>query len=283
MSDDQLRNESTSELATAKRFDDRVKNYIAYRPKYPAAIVEFLRDELGLKPSSFIADVGSGTGILSELFLRNGNQVYGVEPNAAMRAAAEDLLKDFPNFHSIDGTAETTGLPNASVDFATAGQAFHWFDTDKARAEFARILKPEGYAVIIWNLRRTDSTPFLRDYESLLRRVGTDYAQVAQSYAQEKDLQRFFANNYGVRKFDNHQHFDFAGLRGRSLSASYVPLAGQPGHEDLLAGLQELFARHQQGGTVTFEYDTEVYFGKVSSFQFSVFSQNNSCLLKTEN
>jgi len=267
MTDEQLSNATTSELATARRFNDRVENYVAYRPKYPSAIIEFLRDELGLKPSSVIADIGSGTGLLSELFLRNGNEVYGVEPNAAMRAAAEDLLKNDPNFHSIDGTAEATGLLDASVNFAAAGQAFHWFDSDKARAEFARILKPEGSAVIVWNLRRTDSTPFLRDYESLLRRVGTDYAQVAKSYAQEQELQRFFADGYGVRKFDNHQLFDLAGLRGRSLSASYVPLAGQPGHAELLAGLQEIFAKHQQGGTVKFEYDTEVYFGRVVSSQ----------------
>src|SRR4026208_981769 len=137
-----------------KRFSKRVENYIQYRPKYPPAVFDFLRNELNLAPSSIIADVGSGTGISSEMFLRNGNTVFGIEPNSEMREAGERNLSQFASFKSIYGTAEATTLEDHSVDFVIAGQAFHWFDRARSRAEFFRILKKNGWVVLIWNDRK---------------------------------------------------------------------------------------------------------------------------------
>ncbi len=248
---------------TVNRFDDRVANYVAYRPKYPAAVAEFLRAELKLNADAVVADVGSGTGILSELLLQTGASVFGVEPNDAMRAAAEELLKSYPNFTSINGTAEATTLPDASVDLATAAQAFHWFDAGRTRLEFQRILRAGGWVVLVWNVRRLDSTPFLRAYEQLLREFGTDYSQVNCEQLPEAKIAQFFAGAYNQRSFDNFQTFDYAGVRGRLLSSSYVPLAGQPQHEPMLAALKQLFDSHQQAGQVTIEYDTKLYYGRL--------------------
>lgn len=250
------------EIKTAARFDSRVADYAAYRPGYPPELIAFLRGELGLGPGAAVADVGSGTGILSELLLREGCRVFAVEPNAAMREAAEAALGTDPNFTSVAGTAEATTLADASVDFATAAQAFHWFDAESARAEFRRILRPRGRAVVVWNNRRLDATAFLRDYEKLLRDFGTDYAQVAATYGDENSLGKFFASGYGMKRFDNFQLFDFDGLKGRLLSASYAPLAGHPSHEPMLAELRRVFDAHQQGGRVRVEYDTDVYYGE---------------------
>src|SRR5579885_3110804 len=127
-----------------RRFSDRVENYVRYRPHYPDGVLDVLRTETGLTPTAVVADVGSGTGISAKLFLRNGNLVLGVEPNREMREAAERLLSDYPHFTSVAGTAEATTLPDRSVDYAVAAQAFHWFDHDRARHEFARILHPGG-------------------------------------------------------------------------------------------------------------------------------------------
>lgn len=249
---------------TAARFDGRVENYAAHRPGYPAGLLDFLRGELGLAPASVVADIGSGTGILSEMFLRAGCRVFAVEPNGAMRAAAESHLKSYPNFESVAGTAEATTLDAGGVDFAAAAQAFHWFDVEGARREFRRILKPTGWAVLVWNLRRTDSDEFARDYEKLLRRFGTDYAEVAATYADPASLRRFFGGDYGAQRFDNFQLFDSEGFKGRLLSASYVPLAGHPDFEPMLAELRRVFDAHERGGAVRVEYDTEVYYGRLA-------------------
>jgi ubiquinone/menaquinone biosynthesis C-methylase UbiE len=241
-----------------------VANYVAYRPKYPAAVVEFMRAELGLSASSSVADVGAGTGILTEMLLGEGCTVFAVEPNEAMRVAAEERLGGFPNFKSIDGTAEATTLDVRSVDLITAAQAFHWFDAEMARREFTRILRPDGWVALVWNMRRVDTTPFLCELEGILRTYGTDYARVAEQYTHEPTLKNFFAAGFAFKSFKNYQVFDYEGVRGRILSASYVPLEGEPNYEPLLAALRRAFDAHNDGGTVTFEYDTEIYYGQLT-------------------
>jgi SAM-dependent methyltransferase len=258
-----MSDEAVKEIKTASRFDHRVENYVAYRPGYPLGMIDFLRGELGLAPESVVADVGSGTGILSELLLGAGCKVVGVEPNDAMRAAAESRLKSYTEFRSVKGTAEATTLEDASADFITAAQAFHWFDAEKSRAEFRRILKPGGWVALVWNMRRTDSTPFLREYENLLREFGTDYAQVNCEQVSEGRIAQFFAGGFGSKSFDNFQSFDFSGLRGRLLSSSYVPLEGAPKFEPMLEALRRLFDAHQRDGRVRVEYDAKVYYGKL--------------------
>jgi ubiquinone/menaquinone biosynthesis C-methylase UbiE len=255
--------EAIEEIKTARRFDDRVEDYVAYRPSYPAGVVEFLRDELGATRGAMVADVGAGTGILSGLLLKEGCVVVGVEPNDKMRNAAEALLGQHQNFWCVKGTAEATTIESASIDLVTAAQAFHWFDAERSRAEFHRILKPTGQVALLWNMRRLDSTPFLRDYERLLREFGTDYAQVNCEQVSEERIARFFDGEFGVRSFDNFQSVDFESLRGRLLSASYVPLAGHPNFEPMLARLRQLFDAHQQDGRVVIEYDAKVYYGRL--------------------
>jgi SAM-dependent methyltransferase len=247
------------------RFSDRVENYVSYRPGYPEGVLEILHRETALAPHSRIADVGSGTGLSAELFLRNGNEVIGVEPNAAMRHEAERLLAHFPNFRSVDGTAEATTLPARSVDHVVAGQSFHWFVPQLAREEFARILEPRGWVVLLWNSRRLDSTPFLRAYEGLLQRFGTDYRQVQHRNVDAAKLQDFFGEEE-FRRFTlyNEQRFDLSGLRGRLLSSSYTPKHTDPGYEPMLRELERVFEQHAEEGLVRLEYDVEIYVGHVS-------------------
>ena len=176
-----------------ERFSSRVENYIKYRPNYPQAVIDCLRDRCGLSSKSAVADVGSGTGIFSQLLTSTAAQVYGVEPNRDMRDAAVRLLRGQSNFISVDGTSEATTLPDHSVDIVTAAQAFHWFDRVAARREFVRILKPGGWVMLIWNDRRTDSTPFLRDYERLLQTYADDYTQVNHREISDDIIAAFYA------------------------------------------------------------------------------------------
>jgi len=246
-----------------QRFTDRVENYIRYRPSYPEEVLHLLQSECGLTPKSVVADIGSGTGILSKLFLKNGNKVYGVEPNAEMSAAGERLLAEYKNFTSTAGSAEQTRLSAGSVDIVAAGQAFHWFDRPRTRAEFKRILKPGGWVVLLWNNRLTDTTPFLRAYEDLLMRCSTDYALVDHKNITGEVLQEFFQHcNFKLKVFPNRQVFDFEGLRGRALSSSYIPAEGHSSHAAFFEELKTMFAAYNTQGLVTFEYETQVYYGR---------------------
>jgi ubiquinone/menaquinone biosynthesis C-methylase UbiE len=209
-----------------------------------------------------IADVGSGTGISAELFLRAGNVVYAVEPNREMREAAERLLAHFPNFHSVSASAQATTLADHSVDFIVAAQAFHWFNTPETRAEFSRILKPGGHIVLIWNERRLDSTPFLQAFEQLLITFGTDYTKVRHENVNTAALGAFFRSAYATHTFAYEQRFDFEGLKGRLLSSSYAPAEGQPRHDEMIAELRRIFEVYQESGQVCFEYDTRLHLGR---------------------
>jgi SAM-dependent methyltransferase len=247
-----------------RRFSSRVENYVRYRPGYPPEVIELLAARCGLTPDSLVADIGSGTGLLAQLFLAHGCRVLGVEPNGEMRAAGERLLAGFPRFTSVEGTAEATTLPAQSVDVVTAGQAFHWFDRALAHAEFVRLLRPDGWVVLIWNDRRSATTPFLVAYEQLLERYATDYAQVNHKRIDETTIGTFFApGTWSVQIFENRQLFDFAGLQGRLLSSSYTPEPGHPGHQPMIDALRALFDAHQHGGQVAIEYDTTVYYGRL--------------------
>lgn len=247
-----------------KRFSDRVENYVRWRPSYPVAVLETLRAECGLSAATVVADIGSGTGILTHLILENGNRVYGVEPNAEMRKAAESLLRDFPGFVSVAGTAENTGLGAASIDLLVAAQAFHWFDPAKTKKEFQRILRAGGWVALVWNERLVGVSPFLREYEELLKRYATDYATVDHRNVGDDAIAAFFhPGPFTMKSFPNRQEFDFEALKGRCLSSSYTPAPGAPGYDELVAGLRETFERNQVNGKVSFEYQTKLYYGRL--------------------
>lgn len=250
------------EIKPTQRFSSRVGNYSRFRPSYPAAVLDILRQECAFTPESVIADVASGTGIFTRLLLENGNRVYGIEPNDAMRKAGEKYLAGYSKFTSVAGTAEGTTLQNASVDLLTAAQAAHWFDRERSISEFRRILKPDGYLVLLWNDRRTDASAFARDYEALLLEYGTDYAEVKRRDAAS---QAFFGEIKHVKRvLPNFQEFDYAALEGRLLSSSYTPPSGHPSHEPMLRELRRIFEGHQRTGTVLMEYDTNLYFGQLA-------------------
>ena len=250
------------------RFSDRVEYYIKSRPHYPPALLEFMRDRLGLAPDHVVADVGSGTGILTEMLLKHGNVVHAVEPNEPMRRAAEQLLAGrYPNFRSIAAAAEATTLPDQSMDFITAGQAFHWFDPTRARSEFRRILRPGGWVVLAWNDRRLDRPAFAVGYEQLVRRFNTDFDKINHrnvSNDESEALRRFFGGErYENVNFDNPQTHDWEGVRARLLSSSYMPLSDDPRYDAMLRELREVFDAHQLDGKVMLEYDTRAYYGRL--------------------
>jgi SAM-dependent methyltransferase len=246
-----------------ERFSSRVENYVRYRPSYPAAAIELLQRRCGLGPRAMVADIGSGTGILTRLLLPQAAQVAAVEPNDPMRAAAESSLGGNPRFVSVKGTAEATTLAAASIDLLVAGQAFHWFKVGAARVEALRISRPGAWGALLWNEHPSAGSPFLTDYERLLRRYASEYDKVVGSRVDEPAMLEYLGGAMECATFPNQQSFDYAGLLGRLMSSSYAPEPGHPQHEPLLAGLAALFATHQRDGRVLFPYVTLVYFAQL--------------------
>jgi SAM-dependent methyltransferase len=249
-------------MSTEKPFTDRFCGragvYSKYRPRYPREIVRVLQDEFGFDKNRSVADVGSGTGLLAEIFLHNGNRVFGVEPNPEMRYEAENNLSQYPNFVSINGTAERTGLDSESVDVVSVGQALHWFDPVKTGAEFSRILVNGGYVVIVYN-ERLNSDGLMRDYNALVEKNAVNVAKVPE--IDDSYLSKFFA--LGFKKFDlkNSQLLDADGLIGRASSASYFPKPNEPGYSRLREDLFVLFQKYEKSGNVEFLYETRVFVG----------------------
>jgi SAM-dependent methyltransferase len=258
-------------FADAKqRFSSRVADYIRYRPGYPPPLIEPMRTVCGLRPEHVVADIGCGTGFLAMLFLTNGNRVFGVEPNEEMRLAGAEYLSEYKHFLSVNGCAEATTLADASLDFITAGQAFHWFEPVAARREFLRILKPHGWVAVIWNDRRISETEFGRAYEDLLVRYGTDYTKVKDAYPEAQDMERFFGQgNFRRHELPNFQEFDFDGLAGRLRSSSYAPKEGQANYAPMMTALRELFDASQESGRVRMNYTTQIYLGQLDAMRNS--------------
>ena len=247
-----------------RRFSDRVDNYVKYRPSYPPEVTGYLAKQCQLQEGSPIADVGSGTGIFTRLLLEKGYLVYAVEPNDAMQHAAIGQFKDNPDFIAVNGTAEATTLADNSVDLVVCAQAFHWFDAQKTKIEFRRILSDNGHVALIWNNRDAGTDEFARAYESLLKQDSVDYNKVNHRNINEIDFKAFFRDGqYQAVKFLNEQVFDEEGLLGRAYSSSFVPQEGTEAGEKFRGMLKEIFARYHKNGKVSFHYQTEVYLGRV--------------------
>ncbi|GIQ69136.1 methyltransferase domain-containing protein [Xylanibacillus composti] len=251
-------------MNSKERFSNRVEVYVKYRPSYPKEALDYLYETVGLQNGGKVADIGAGTGIFTELLLERGSQVTAVEPNREMREAAASKLGHYPNLSLVPGSAEETGLPEQSVDVIVCAQAFHWFDRPAAQAEFRRILKPGGKAVLIWNTRLAHGTPFREAYSRLLETHGTDYSKVRHKNIAPADLALFFKpGGMTEARFPNGQTVDVEALRGRVISSSYMPLPGDAGYEPMMKDLQRMFDQHQQDGYVHVDYETEVFWGEV--------------------
>lgn len=223
-----------------------------------------LRDRCALANGSAVADLGSGTGIFTELLLQSGYSVFAVEPNDEMRHAAEQRLQSTPDFHSVPGTAEHTGLSSASVEMIVVAQAFHWFQKEEARIEFQRILRMPGWVALVWNYRKSEG-PFQQAYEELFRKYIPDYNH---RKVEAKEIRKFLGpTDYHFQIFENSQRFDLAGLKGRTQSSSYSPLPGTPDFELLMSELERLFQEHAVEGQVTFEYETHLHLGRFANVE----------------
>jgi SAM-dependent methyltransferase len=246
-----------------QRFNGRAGDYNRYRQRYPTdEILTRLREWCGLTPSWLVADVGAGTGMLAEVFLENGNRVLAIEPNLdmrdQMRASVEgNLGKPTPQLEIIDATAEDTMLPTASIDLVAAGRAFHWFDQERALAEFRRILTPDGWVALVAADRDRDSTdPAYRDqidaYETLMSEHGTDYTRVVRSgYRSYNRMDTFFDGELHQTQLPGLRQLDWTTFRGHTMSLSVSPQPSQPSFAEFESALRKYFDTYAHAGIFT--------------------------------
>lgn len=248
-----------------ERFSDRVDDYVKYRPTYPSEVIDLIAQVARLDSTSVVADIGCGTGIFAKLLLSSGASILGIEPNQPMLDAARIYLADQPRFTPRHASAEATGLGDASVDAITAAQAFHWFRRDEARAEFQRILKPQGWVFLVWNERLSDTSEFARGYEEILKDLATDYATTRHRNTSDEELLAWFQNSSArIESFDHGQSLSLEGLLGRAYSSSYVPASGTPEREVITNRLTRLFDDCQVDGEIRWDYRTKVYLGQLT-------------------
>ena len=249
---------------STSRFSKTIDYYDRFRPGYPKELIAFLQKEIKLKPSHVIADIGSGTGKLSSLFLERKNKVYAVEPNQDMRDFAERNFSQDENFISIDGTAEATQLPDHSVDFITVAQAFHWFNYSKFRMECQRILKPGGWVLLIWNKRVDEKSSFMKSYNEFLNQFATDYQKVNLRYVDHEIFKSFYGHSdYKLYTIEHSQSFDRKGLDGRYLSCSYAYDSTHSQHEEAMSTLRQIFDQFNVEERVNMWYRMELYYGQI--------------------
>lgn len=246
-------------------FSSRVENYIKYRPGYPVEVLYTLVTECGLAPNWHVADIGSGTGLLARLFLDFRCTVIGLEPNEEMRMAGNQILAGYPGFTSLPGSAEATGLVDASIDLVSAGMAFHWFDAPRARDEFRRILTPDGWVALVWHRMLTGPDSFMQAYTSLVHKYSPGWTETLRrdQPGGSLDLPGFFGSTYHRTAYPIQQFLDWNGLCGRTLSIAHVPQPGNPTHQPMFSRLHEIFNRYQNNGQIAIHYETELYFGRL--------------------
>jgi SAM-dependent methyltransferase len=247
------------------KFDGMGHSYAQYRPSYPKEFIDFLYSEVGVNAESIIADIGSGTGILTRQLLDRRSKVFAVEPNNDMRAIAEAELTDYKGYVSINGTAEETTLGDHYVDYITVAQAFHWFDRLRFKTECRRVLKPAGRAILVWN-SRDEASALIRENEKIIKEYCPDYSGFSGGMSFDEDnndFNAFFDGKYDVRIFQNDLSFDKQGFIGRNLSGSYAPKENENGYAAYIAALGELFDKYNNNGNLIMPNLTRSYVGKV--------------------
>ncbi len=243
-------------------FSGKSDNYSKYRPSYPPEILKILKEKYGLTNSMVVADVGCGTGILAALFLQNGNKVYCIDPNEEMLEIAKNELKDYQNAVFVRGYAEQTGLDDGSVNVISAGQAFHWFNMDKTKREFKRILMAPYLVVLVWN-DRDNKDDFTKEYENIISHYSKGYRGTGSTIISSDSLSQFFNWSYGYYQYVNIQELDFDGLIGRYLSASYSLPKDDSRYQEMVARMKRAFDTFQKDGKVQMKYTTKLFVGRL--------------------
>ena len=251
-------------MDSKEKFNDKVSEYRKYRPDYPSEFINYLIKDVGIHGDAILADIGAGTGILTQQLGNKVKKIWAVEPNRQMGRACQEYCSDLGNFTLVGGSAEETGLPNQSVDYITAAQAFHWFDKGKTKSEFQRILKSHGKVILVWNSREPESE-LISENEKILKNICPEYKGFSDgSTISPNAYDDFFKNGQCEYKvFGNDRFLTLESFIGGSLSASYAPRRTDDNYPLFVKALTDLFNRYSKQGKMLLPYQTRSYVGQL--------------------
>ena len=252
-------------MSNEEKFSGKATYYNYARPAYAESLLDVLYSDYGFTSQSIIADIGAGTGIFTEQLLKRGNKVYGVEPNADMRKAGEDRLKEYPGFVSVNGNAANTNLLNSSVNIITAAQALHWFPLEEFRKECNRILKPNGLVVIVYNQRCNDFINKNID-ATIARYCNVRNASTGAAYIElkRKRINELYNGKFTEISKSNSLFMDKNKFLSYWLSRSYAPREGDVNYKLFVNDIVSVFDKYAKDGLITLKQESMAYIGKVN-------------------
>ncbi len=255
------------EGATRRIFTTKVADYTVSRPDYPAALFKTLRDLCPPGPGVTVADVGAGTGLFTRGLLAGGYRVLAIEPNPDMRQECDRLLGSIPGYSSLEGAAEALPIAAGSVHLVTAAQAFHWFDLDRAREEFLRVLVCGGPVALIWNDRQHED-PLHVALDSVFNYYGGARRSALLAREDRSAVSRFFGAAQPLQFSWPHSHrLDEKAFLSLVFSRSYMPARDTAEGQEAVHKLREIFQRFAVGFTVEVRYRTVAMIGRPACHQ----------------
>lgn len=241
-------------------FTDRAENYLKGRPEYPAEFIEYLYNELGISKNDSIADIGSGTGKMSKLFLEKGNKVFCVEPNIDMRSLSNELLNHYKHYVSIAKPAEDTGIKSNVVDYIVCGNSYDYFDRNLAKPEFKRILKKTGKVIVTYYGQQNEKVS--EEIEELNSKYG-----LKQTYTipqKNRDFSDIFTKDKFIEKIFEHKFSEsYEDFIAGCLSSSHAPKPNTENYNLYCDGLKKIFNNNKTNEKLELTFRLKCLIGNV--------------------
>ncbi len=250
-------------MDACSRYSSKAEIYARYRWDYAYEAIQAIFNATSISTDSVVADIGSGTGILTRHFVGRVKNVYAIEPNPEMRQWAEKNLSSYPSFCSLGTRAEATGLADKCVSLITIGQALHWFDPEPGLREFKRILKPGGWLAVLSN--QAVANELDQALQTLFIKENDWDISLAANLPAPKPVSFFYGEGYYSQMwFPQRREETWEEFFGSLCSNSHAPDNGNPSFQTFELAARRVFDQFSRHSLVTVDFVTELTLGSIN-------------------